>query len=303
MIFLWFTIFIKNSTLYPTFIIKSCGDILINIREHFHINNEGIISATVMLVFALSGIFSLLQIFFFTIRYHKLGKHNKKFRKIPSHKLRGIFKKHNIDIQYLSLTERKNIIAYTTGFLHPRITVSNHFAENATLEQLEAVVLHELYHLRQHHLQFLLYIRITTATLFFLPFIRHFGQRLKTEFELAADSFVIKTQGTGENLRSTLALNLNYENNSVVPFFATTPLELRIDALLGKRIRHKSIGHVQFLISFCSLFILFFLALGLPNRIFAYNIQSLPNMCKKTDCTTNCINEYEIPASVRIHKS
>ncbi len=276
-----------KTTLHPQFFITTCGEVLKNIREHVHFHPEGIVSSLILLIGSIGSGLALWQLVRF-LKAHRQLHHLNIVNEIPD-ELQKVICKHNLDGKIISIIGGNKLTAYTIGLLHPKIIVSRSLIQKLSKEQLEAVILHELYHLRNHHVMWLLFSRLISSLFFFIPLIEYLARELRTEFELAADAFVVRNQKTRDHLCSSLALNLQY-SGGVIPHFATSPIEKRVEVLVGNGISFERIGIRPLTLSILSLALMLGMAFIQPTQVAAGftfetgGICSVEEGCKTTGC-------------------
>jgi len=92
----------------------------------------------------------------------------------------------------------------TVGFFHPQIIISTGLIKKLPSKQLESVVLHELYHLKNKHPLLLIISEIICSSLFFIPLLKELARSMKIIFEKEADLSVIGKQKTDLYLKLAL---------------------------------------------------------------------------------------------------
>ncbi|RJR28098.1 M56 family peptidase [Candidatus Microgenomates bacterium] len=281
---------VTKTTLHPQLFITACGEILKNIREHVHFNTDGFLSSLILFVTAISVGLALFQLIKFIVSHWRL--HQFQPEGVLPDNLRAIISKHDLSNEFVSVVRNTKLTAYTIGLLRPKIIVSKALTVKLSQNQLEAVVLHELYHLRNHHVLWLLLSRLISSLFFFIPLIEYFARQLKTEFELAADAFVVEKQKTKDHLCGSLALNIQYAG-SVIPHFATSPIEKRVESLIGNKITLEKIGTRQLSVSLLSIGLMMGAAVIQPGQVSAgLTLESnaicrVGEKCQTTDCTSH----------------
>ena len=113
----------------------------------------------------------------------------------------------------------------TIGFLKPVILVPIEAISKLTTRQLEALLLHELSHIRRHDYLINLLINVINTILYFNPFVKLFVRAIESEREKSCDEMVIQFQYDPHGYATAL-LQLEKAN-----YFAT-PLTL---AASGKK--------------------------------------------------------------------
>lgn len=282
-----YLLFAKTS-LHPQFFITTCGEVLRNVREHVHFNPDGVVSSLVSFIASIGVSLSFWRLMRFLVDHRQL--HQLKTTGVVPEKLRKIIHRHNFEEKTVLLISSRKLTAYTIGLFKPRIVVSQTLVQRLTEKQLEAVILHELYHLRNRHVLWLLFSRLISSLFFFVPLIEHLARQLRTEFELAADTFVVEKQKTKDHLCASLALNLQYAGD-VVPHFATSPIERRVASLLDNKLSFERIGLKPLAVSGFSLVLMLGIAFVQPSKVaaeFAFEIGgvcSVEEGCQTTDCS------------------
>jgi Zn-dependent protease with chaperone function len=110
----------------------------------------------------------------------------------------------------LGLTGRVDVIqaaqpySFCYGWLRPRICLSTGLVRLLSEAEIEAVLLHERYHLRNHDPLKILLARGLGRAFFFLPLVAELGGHYLLAKELAADREVMRVQGHGIALASVL---------------------------------------------------------------------------------------------------
>lgn len=277
-----------KTSLHPQLFITACGEVLKDIQEHVHFNPDGALSSLILFITAISVSLALFRLVKFIVSHRRL--HKFQVEEAPTNNLREIINKHNLSSDSVLIVKNTKLTAYTIGFFKPKIIVSKALAMKLSQDQLEAVVLHELYHLRSRHLFWLLLSKLVSSLFFFIPLVEHLAQQLRTEFELAADAFVVEKQKTRDHLCGSLALNIQYAGG-VIPHFATSPIEKRVESLVGNRHSFELIGIKPSVVSTFSLALMLGMAFVQPNQVvanFAFEpggVCSVAEGCQTTDCS------------------
>ncbi len=114
----------------------------------------------------------------------------------------------------------------TVGFLKPVILIPVASLNNLSSLQLEAIILHELSHIKRNDYLINLFISVIETILFFNPFILLLSKTVKRERENCCDDFVIQYQYDRHSYASAL-LRLEQSRKS--------NLQLAIAAVSGKK--------------------------------------------------------------------
>jgi Zn-dependent protease with chaperone function len=135
------------------------------------------------------------------------------------------------------LLDSDDYFSFCTGFASPRIYVSRGIIESLTAEELEALLLHEKYHLANRDPLRILLGELVVSGLFFVPILRDLFKRYLIRKEIAADQLAIQYQGNRHGIASTLQKLLEKETGTWTLGFAisdTEALKSRIDYMLGR---------------------------------------------------------------------
>ena len=155
----------------------------------------------------------------------------------------------------VSIVKDTRLFAFCLGIRKSHIYISTKTASIMTTTQLEAILLHEKYHL-EHADSLTLFIGSLPGLLFpFFPFIPKFLEHYKIEREIKADKQAVMELGSTKPIIEVLKKML--ENPSVSPSFIssignTNTIEIRIKSLLNKKNVSPRIRKVDFLISMLS---------------------------------------------------
>lgn len=125
----------------------------------------------------------------------------------------------------------------TVGFLKPVILVPLAAINHLTPQQLEAVLLHELSHIRRHDYLVNLIISFIKAVLYFNPFVKAFAKIVEREREKSCDEMVLQFQYDSHEYASAL-LTLEKTNHTRSAFFIAASgkkndLLHRVELILG----------------------------------------------------------------------
>ncbi len=136
-------------------------------------------------------------------------------------------------IRHLGITKNIKVwlsqhidVPATIGFLKPVILIPLSSINQLSPDQLEAIILHELSHIKRNDYLINLFISIVETILFFNPFVLLLSRIIKRERENCCDDFVIQYQYDRHTYASAL-LSLEQCRN--------TNLRLAISATSGKK--------------------------------------------------------------------
>ncbi len=93
---------------------------------------------------------------------------------------------------------------FTVGWLRPAVVIPGSFCEKSTPTQLEAVLVHELAHIRRRDWAIHVAMRLLAATYWWNALVRRLVVDLSRSREEICDNFVLKVQGEGRTLASFL---------------------------------------------------------------------------------------------------
>ena len=110
-------------------------------------------------------------------------------------------------------------LAITIGLRNPKIIISTCLIKKLSEKELEAVLLHEYYHLQNSHPLILIVSEILSSSMFFVPVIRELTKNLRTVVEREADKFVLSYQKTNRYLDLALEKVSNPGRFAVFPSF------------------------------------------------------------------------------------
>jgi Zn-dependent protease with chaperone function len=116
----------------------------------------------------------------------------------------------------LWLSEKIDVPA-TIGYLKPLILIPIASFNQLTTEQVEAILLHELAHIRRHDYLLNLVITVIETILFFNPFAQLITRHIKTERENSCDDFVLQFRYNPHAYASAL---LSLEKQRMAPELA-----------------------------------------------------------------------------------
>ena len=95
----------------------------------------------------------------------------------------------------VDVVDHDDPFAFTFGLRRPRVAVSRGLVEQLSSHELEAVLVHERYHVRARDPLKLLVARAAARTCFFLPAVGHLVARYVAGRELAADRSSVRAAG------------------------------------------------------------------------------------------------------------
>ena len=105
---------------------------------------------------------------------------------------------------HISCIEEARPLAYCAGLIWPRVWISTGAAEALGRDELEAVLLHEAYHLRHRDPLRVFVALVLERTFFGFPMVRALGARFAVAKELDADRSVLEAQRSAAPLAGAL---------------------------------------------------------------------------------------------------
>jgi bla regulator protein blaR1 len=154
----------------------------------------------------------------------------------------------------------------TIGFLKPVILIPLAAINHLTPDQLEAILLHELSHIKRHDYLVNLIINFIRTILYFNPFVKAFVKIIEREREKSCDEMVLQFQYDSREYASALLMLEKVQHQTTLTLAASGKsydLYHRIEALLGIRQKNrfsfnKLAGIIAGLLLFITLNILLF---------------------------------------------
>jgi len=262
-------------------ILQTCGDVLKNFHSHFHITSQGVVSVFIVVPALISVLFITLQLVGY-VRTQKKLKSYKKEKMIPD-KLKQILSTNKLLSQSVKLIKSDQLTAFTVGIGRPYIFVSSALCKKLSKKELEAVLLHELYHLQKRHPLWSFILSLISRIFFFIPLVDYFVRQIKTEFELLADAFAIESQGSSNYLQTALIANIQTVDG--VSNFAAYGLEQRVETLTSKHLSREQITTKQIMMSALSIGLMMTLSISTPQQLQAQSDLSQNISCQQdTEC-------------------
>lgn len=166
-------------------------------------------------------------------------------------------------------------IVFTGGLIYPQIFISEYLIDTLSDKELEAVLIHEKYHLENRHSLWLFIADIIFSTVVFIPLFKSLFYSLKVQFEKEADNAVIDTQKSVKHLQSALVAIMGESLPSFHPGF------------YSRRMYKISISHIA--VSALSIGVLIAL-LFIPYEAQAVSLETV-GTCNQNQCSVNCLPE------------
>jgi len=157
----------------------------------------------------------------------------------------------------ISIVNSANPYAFCFGIRNPKIYISTKLINILTKKELEVVIAHENYHLKNHDTITLMLSNIFCSLVPYFPLISDIIYNYKVERELLADQAAILSQNNDANLVNVLKKLIKYEpqfNYAGIPAIADiNTLEARINKLTMSKKFSKKFNWNNVIISFISL--------------------------------------------------
>ncbi len=131
----------------------------------------------------------------------KLDEHIFRRRLPPSPRLERAAERNGLQGRVYEVDELAPF-SFTYGLVRPSVVVSRALVEAASDDELDAVLIHERYHVRNFDPVKLLVVRTLPSAFFFLPTLRDFRSRYLAGRELAADHRALQRSGRGPLARA-----------------------------------------------------------------------------------------------------
>lgn len=173
------------------------------------------------------------------------------------------------------LAKSKNPFAVCAGVGNPKIYISTALVDSLTTGEVEAVLLHEKYHLDNRDSLIMLIASITQSLLPLFPIISDLLANYRIDREIKADREAIKKIGSAKPIISVLTklLMTEFPSLAALPSLANKDtLEPRIKALVSKDLSFRKFNKVRVFVSVLSFLILVVIAIS--------PVQALPKQDK-----------------------
>lgn len=213
-------------------------------------------------------------------------------------KMRALLSAYSNPKHQVLVVKTRQSEAYVVGAWNPTIVFSRALIAKLTPKQLEAVLLHELYHVKARHTLILSILSAAQSVCWFLPIVSEIANHIHYRCEQAADAFVVTTQKTERYLVEALTLCIadGYTQPRYavpLPAFAQRALQARIDILSNhtpSRFRYSYHKVATSLIVVTS-----FVALALFKPYTPLKAQTTVPSCSLVECVASCVSETFYP--------
>lgn len=219
-----------------THIIEYCRNTASSIQAYIHLDGSGITLAVLSAV-SLIGLFLALRAILFMFASHlKINKTTVNQKDKTSPKLRQAIHNTPLKTEQVITLKDTHEYAFTAGYFNQKIYISTCLIESLTQKQIEAVLLHEYYHLSHRHIWLKSSAGVIQGIIFYIPIMTDLIEHLSFYLERAADEFVLSSQGTNQHLKMALARTFKSPKYSrAIPHISGYLLEQRVNALVGDK--------------------------------------------------------------------
>lgn len=160
---------------------------------------------------------------------------HRRLRRLPDRvlpaRVGSVLDTHGITAASVELLDSQEPLAFCRGVIRRRIVLSRGLLSSLSPKELEAVLLHEIYHYVNHHPRQILIGELLARTLFFLPIVKELFAAFGREIEIAADQAAVRVQRSRSFIRQALLKSLVTSSLPAFAPFTTDRLEARIAAL------------------------------------------------------------------------
>ncbi len=263
------------------------------------------ISLTVIGLFGIVLAVTAIRLMWLFIEIHLLKRKlirysSKKFQ------LKSIIKRHSLQNK-VYLIENSRTFAFCFGILNPKIYISTHLLSLMTEKEIEAVILHEKYHL-DHRDSLTMLIATVLQHLFpFFPLLSDLVRNYKIEREIEADHQAIQTLGNAQPVTTVLKKLLCIPTLTLPTVSALAEYETlrpRIKAIIGEQYSYVQFSKLKMIISFSAVVVIISMLVVPVHAMEIHNPkQDVMMVCLQgegcvTACTgKNAVTPYTVPYS------
>lgn len=206
-------------------------------------------------------------------------------------KVAQIFKSHQFPLTQVRILSTAQSLAFTSGFLRPHINISRGLIQQLTPKQLEAVILHEIYHARHYHPLQVALSKILASALALLPIVDDLVHYHWLVLETQADHFAHHHQASTRYLQGALAKMLIVPMPELGVGFVHHSLDQRVRCLVSNRRPPLKLQPLKVLLSCLMLAGMWWYSHEWQNARAFENEYHLANQCTLTRCISKCVNE------------
>lgn len=206
-------------------------------------------------------------------------------------------------LEKLTLTDKTHLIesekqfAFCLGIRRPKIYISTNLVNALTIQELEAVLRHERYHLNNRDTLTMLIASIGESLLPFFPLFSDFLKNFRIEREIQADAQAIQGLGSEKPLISVIKKLLTSPSAAIATASAIADydtLEPRIRAIVKKDLRLKQFRVKNILISIASILVMSIITLAPVQAVEIHHMgKDVIMLCSQgEECLNSCKQEY-----------
>ncbi len=296
-VFLYITLFTKYIQVTISHLLRHCGVISgpflsINSFNHY-LHYIGYILIVVLLlteaIFFIKILFSYIK----TWIWSRILL-SRRILRTPD-KLESILSKNSISKDLFTVVDVDKNVALTLGWFSPKIVLSDKLIFRLSPRELEAVVLHEYYHLKGRHPFLIVICEILSSTFLLLPILKDLTKKLRSIMEKEADKYVLNRQKTPQYLN--LALDKISSEEMFNVYSTLSFLSLIGDKIEGSRRKEYNIrrSSIIFLILFILIWILLFSTpFSLENQKDGFLVERNHHLelsnCGENQCLEDCLS-------------
>lgn len=154
--------------------------------------------------------------------------------------VKDLAKKHNLQDRILVIYDKKPN-AFCLGLRNQKIYITTSLVSLLSEEELEAVILHEKYHYKNHDTIWMLLMSMVGDFFFFIPIISDFISGVIRKNETMADQYSVQSVGGNRTLIGSFKKLVLYNSsdrlifNYIPSFFPVHTIECRIKILKGHK--------------------------------------------------------------------
>lgn len=252
-----------------------------------------------ILIYASFAIFGLIMLKLL-VDYFFMRKYAANFRAIaPPHIILSIIKKYDLENKIV-VYKSEQPSAFCIGIVRPKIFISSGMVQLLNKTEIEAVILHEEYHLRHKNNVMLFIFNTFSYILFFFPLIKDLKKQYEIYEEIEADKHAYTYLNGNAPIINSLKKLLLYEEPALkygFGFSKTHDVEYRIRSIIQNRVQIRAFSLRNILISlasFITLSSLLFLpvtkthvhAQGRDVMVMCYDSDNCQQMCKSNHVST-----------------
>jgi Zn-dependent protease with chaperone function len=228
-------------------------------------------------------------------------KTQKKYRSIQlkaspiPQKLSAVISSLDIPASTVWYLPTKKSIAVTIGILNPKIVVSSGLLQRLTIEELKAVLLHEKYHLSNHHgFLHVVATSILQSLSLFLPALIDTSKVISHHFETVSDRYAARNQGSFEHVYTALYKLKNTSSASFTSLGFATLVDRRINSFEDQNFVSIHYNQTRLILSAVSVCLWAAVIIFSPTSTArSYSPEKLLSECSGFQCSSECQAELE----------